>query len=224
MKMPLCSHVFQIKDSFKKNAFFITGSGTNVGKTYAAGFIARELVKKGRQVVYMKAIQTGLSQNKPDAEIVRKICPEIIQLDDELTCPYSFMLPASPQLAAKCENRKIHPAKIVRNFDRIRSMYPSATILVEGAGGIMVPIIRTYMMINLISDLNIPVILVALPTLGTINHTLLTMFVLRAKKTQIEGIAFSMSDPNIYEVARDNMLTIKTLTGVRNCGTIPKIT
>ncbi len=214
---------FDVGNLLKKDAIFITGTGTDVGKTFASGFIARQLVKKGFQVAYMKAVQTGLSESKPDHEIVKRICPEIIALEENLSCPYRFDLPASPHLSAKNEKRKIIPQKIIGTFNAIRKQYPSSKILVEGAGGTMVPIVKKYMMIDLICDLKIPAIIVSLPSLGTINHTLLTVAALRSRKIQILGIAFSMNENQSGILVEDNIRTIKDSTKIKNCGIIPKI-
>ncbi len=223
MKTMKCAHEFSVGAMPPRRAFFITGSGTCVGKTFAAGYIARTLVAAGHEVAYMKAVQTGLSEAEPDTKTVQRICPETIELPDELACPYSFGATASPHFAAKCENRKIHPAKIVRAFDKIRLRHPKAVILVEGAGGIMVPIIRTYMMIDLARDLDIPAVIVASPLLGTINHSLLTCQALRSRKIPVAGIAFSMLDSALDERTRDSILTIREISRIRNCGMIPRI-
>ncbi len=223
MKTMKCAHVFSVGAMLPKRAFFITGSGTCVGKTFAAGYIARTLVAAGHEVAYMKAVQTGLSEVEPDTRIVRRICPETIKLPEKLACPYSFETEASPHFAAKCENRKIHPAKIVRAFDNIRLKHPKAVILVEGAGGIMVPIIRTYMMIDLARDLDVPAIVVASPLLGTINHSLLTCQALRSRKIPVAGIAFSMVDSELDNITYDSILTIREISKIHNCGMIPRI-
>jgi dethiobiotin synthetase len=215
--------IFKIRKPSKGSAYFISGTGTGIGKTRAAAFIAKSLIQKGFRVAVMKPVQTGLSDGESDISAINRLCPGLVPIDESLACPYSFNLSASPHLAAKCENRKINAAKILNCFAKIRREYPDAIVLVEGAGGLMVPIFKNYMMTDLIKDMNIPTILAASVSLGTINHTLLSVEALKKRQIKIEGIAFSNFPNNPDLIEKDNVSVISKLSGVGNIGIIPRI-
>ncbi|GAJ46186.1 ATP-dependent dethiobiotin synthetase BioD [Holospora elegans E1] len=148
---------------------FISGTGTDVGKTLISSWI---VLHTGFS--YFKPIQTG-TKDSTDSEKVQilsgaKVYPEI----------YSYPEPLSPHLAAKIENDRIEINKIV--------LPKQDTLLVEGAGGVLVPLNEQYLMVDLIKHLNIPVILVSLTNLGCINHTLLSLEALRARNILVLGV------------------------------------
>lgn len=148
---------------------FITGTDTNVGKTLISSWIALHT-----GFSYFKPIQTGTRDGSDSFEIQKlsdtKIYPE----------SYAYKEPLSPHLAAKLENDMIDIEKIV--------LPPSRNLIVEGAGGVLVPINDTYLMVDLIKKLGAPVILVARTTLGTINHTLLSLEALRSRNITVLGV------------------------------------
>jgi dethiobiotin synthetase len=148
---------------------FITGTDTNVGKTLISSWIALHT-----GFSYFKPIQTG-TRNGSDSFEVQKLSDTRIYPDS-----YSYKEPLSPHLAAKLENDIIDIEKIV--------LPPSRNLIVEGAGGVLVPINDTYLMVDLIEKLGSPVILVARTTLGTINHTLLSLEVLRSRNIPVLGV------------------------------------
>ncbi len=215
--------IFKIRKPSKGGAYFISGTGTGIGKTHAAAFISKTLIERGFRVAVMKPVQTGLSDGESDMSVIKRLCQGLITIDEKLACPYSFQLSASPHLAAKCENRKINVVKILNCFEKIRETCPDAITLVEGAGGLMVPISKNYMTADLIKDMNIPTILVASVSLGTINHTLLSVEALKKRKIKIEGIAFSNFPNNPDLIAKDNVRVISELSGARNIGIIPHL-
>lgn len=148
---------------------FITATDTNVGKTLISSWIALHT-----GFSYFKPIQTGTRDGSDSFEVHKlsdtKIYPE----------SYAYKEPLSPHLAAKLENDMIDIEKIV--------LPPSRNLIVEGAGGVLVPINDTYLMVDLIEKLGSPVILVARTTLGTINHTLLSLEVLRSRNIPVLGV------------------------------------
>ncbi|SDN71018.1 dethiobiotin synthetase [Desulfonauticus submarinus] len=151
---------------------FITGTDTGVGKT----FISSLLVKKFN-AYYFKPIQTG-SREELDSKTVQYLTG----LEDKyfLSATYLFKEPVSPHLAAKIENREID----------IKDIYcPNETpLIVEGAGGVFVPLNKKFFMLDLMKHLDLPILVVARSTLGTINHTLLTIKALKRKNLDVLGV------------------------------------
>jgi dethiobiotin synthetase len=148
---------------------FITGTDTNVGKTLISSWIALHT-----GFSYFKPIQTGTRDGSDSLEVQKlsdtKIYPE----------SYAYKEPLSPHLAAKLENDMIDIEKII--------LPEASNLIIEGAGGVLVPINDTYLMVDLIKKLGAPVILVARTTLGTINHTLLSLEALRSRNITILGV------------------------------------
>ncbi|QCE33241.1 dethiobiotin synthase [Acetobacteraceae bacterium] len=146
------------KEVQPKKGFFVTGTDTDVGKTYQSAKLLKE--EKG---VYWKPFQTGLKKDTGDKEtVLRKsgCAPE-----DILPCAYEFQEPLCPLSAAEQDQKIIEPKKIsIPKYDTEK------TLIVEGAGGLMVPIWDDLFLIDLIKALNLPVILVAKNKLGALNH------------------------------------------------------
>ena len=155
--------------------FFVTGTDTNVGKT-----IVSALLTLGLQATYWKPIQSGL-EPITDSDYVRSVTG----LDASFFVPERFRLtqPLSPHAAAAIDQIEIR----LSDFQLPRSL-PHAHLIVEGAGGLLVPINSQDLMIDLIKALNLPVCLVARSTLGTINHTLLSLAQLRQAEIPVLGV------------------------------------
>ncbi|MDX1957712.1 MAG: dethiobiotin synthase [Leptospiraceae bacterium] len=157
---------------------FITGTGTNVGKTFLSALIMCKYGKKFK-LKYSKPIQTGDIESN-DKDFVQKYSAlEDTSFHDTI---YSFSTPVSPHLASELESRDID---IEFLKERISSL--SSDTIVEGAGGLMVPIQRNFLTLNLLKDLNLPIILVGSTELGTINHSLLSIYVAKTEKLNLKG-------------------------------------
>ena len=148
---------------------FVTGTDTGVGKTTVSCALLSAFARRGRRVAAMKPCETG---GGDDADLLVMACGR--SLDLSLVRPYRFALPASPEAAAAAAN-----APHV-NIDNIRRAYAALAgdaelVLVEGAGGLLVPINHTQTMADLAAALELPLLIVARPSLGTVNHTLLTI-------------------------------------------------
>lgn len=197
---------------------FITGTDTDVGKTVIAGCLAAALIKKGKKIAVYKPVQCGgLRGGKiasPDLMLVR----DLSGIDDEnLYNDYSFKLAASPHLAAERENKKID-FKLIRN--QLKSLQKKYDIvLVEGAGGLIVPLTREYTVLDLIKDLDVPVLVVARAGLGTINHTSLTLNILKSNKIKVIGILLNYYKGGIVE--EDNIKIIHSLNKIKILGVVP---
>lgn len=160
----------------ENKVIFITGIDTSVGKTYATGVLARSMKALGRSVTTMKMVQTGCEGISEDIEMHRRLMG--IPLTDEdrmgLTCPYLFKYPCSPHMAAAMEKNEIIPFTISMNIEQMQQHYNQ--ILIEAAGGLMVPLNFDMLTIEYIRERHYPVVLVTSGKLGSINHTLLSLF------------------------------------------------
>lgn len=201
-----------IKNYNLHKGYFITGTDTDIGKTYISALLFKSL--KDLKIGYYKPIQTGCLINDKliplDTKFVCDFANEKIR--DDMNS-YLFNLPLSPHLASEFDKKDIEISTIVKHFSNLNSKY--TTTLVEGAGGIYVPIIRNhYYMFNLIKDLNIPVILVTNGKVGSINHTMLSIKFLQDKNIPIQGIIFNQYSDTEYE--KDNISIIKKESGIDN--------
>lgn len=160
---------------------FVTGTDTGVGKTIVTAGISLALKNKGINVGIMKPISTGGIQDA-------KFLLNFIGLKDDirLVNPVSFKNPLAPYVAGKIENRKINKNKIFTSFEKLKKLHEF--IVVEGIGGVLVPILKDYFVADLIKDFKLPVIIVSRAGLGTINHTLLTLKILEQRKIKILGL------------------------------------
>ncbi|MEG0253445.1 MAG: dethiobiotin synthase, partial [Muribaculaceae bacterium] len=170
---------------------FVTGIGTNVGKSYATGWLANILLAEGKSVITQKMIQTGNDEFSEDIDVHRKIMGMEYCDDDKnhLTAPMIFSYPASPHLAAKIDKKDINLEIIENATNRLLAKYN--VVLLEGAGGLMVPIKDDYLTIDYITDKQYSVALVTNGTLGSINHTLLSLYLLEKRKINVEYVIYN---------------------------------
>ena len=172
-------------------AYLISGIDTDAGKTYVTGHIARHLMKEGKRVITQKFIQTGNAGMSEDIEVHRRIMgtgmlPEDL---DHTTAPVIFSYPASAQLAARIDGREIDLGVIDRATERLLSLYD--VVLVEGAGGLAVPITDTFMAIDYVESRRLPLILVTNGVLGSINHTVLSLEAVRARGIELAAVIYN---------------------------------
>ena len=158
--------------------YFISGTDTNVGKTIVSAVLATKL-----EAHYFKPIQCGLNKmNLKDSEVVKSLSNKA-KILNEL---YFLKKPLSPFVAAKQEKKKIDINKILQFVKNLKTK----KLVIEGAGGLNVPINSNYLMSDLCQKLNTPLILVSRTKLGTINHTLMSLEVIKKKKINLLGIIF----------------------------------
>jgi dethiobiotin synthetase len=159
------------------NQYFVTGTDTGVGKTFACAMLVRKL-----NATYWKPVQSGLADEISDANRIKKLTG--LSEDRILKSNYSLQASLSPDQAAKQEN-------ITIDLDSIVLPKINTPLIVEGAGGVFVPLNEKHCMMDLMQKLQLPVIIVTRGLLGTINHTLLTIEALRQRNLKIHGIIFS---------------------------------
>jgi dethiobiotin synthetase len=171
---------------------FVTGIDTNIGKSYATGYLAKMFAMEEGSVITQKLIQTGNSGISEDIEIHRKIMgtgllPEDI---DGTTCPIILSYPASPHLAAQIDNVRINLDEIKKSTAVLQEKYDLT--LIEGAGGIMTPLTENYTTLDYIKDQNLPVFVVTSPRLGSINHTVMTLEMCRYAGIDVIAVVYNM--------------------------------
>ena len=192
---------------------FVTGTGTEVGKTVVAATIARTLSSAGQRVAVFKPAVTGLDEGvETDHELLRRASGSS-QSDAEIA-PYRYGPPASPHLAAALVGEEIDPERLRRAAAAAAEGAEGADAIVcEGVGGLLVPLSPGYLVRDLAVDLGYPLVVVASPGLGTINHTLLTVEAARATGLQVAAIVLNPwpSDPS--EIEPSNRETIADLAG-----------
>ena len=200
------------------NGVFITGTDTGVGKTVITAALAWTLIQAGKKVAVMKPVQTGTGLPGPtDIEYVESVLGTKYEPDD--VCIYRFRDPISPLAASALAGIKIDTAKIDKAFRTLCSKHD--TVIVEGAGGLLVPIREDYLMADLASDLCLPLLIVTRPGLGTLNHTALTVESARKRGLDVIGIVINRfpTSPGLAE--RTNPELIARMTGVPIAGVFP---
>ncbi|MFI3320765.1 MAG: dethiobiotin synthase [Rikenellaceae bacterium] len=174
-----------------KGVYFITGIDTNIGKSIATGWLANELRRMGVNLTTQKMIQTGNETISEDIELHRQIMGEpLSDLDlDGTTCPIIFTYPASPHLAARIDGREADLSLIERSSKRLAELYD--VVLLEGAGGLMVPLTEDILTIDYVAQRGYPVILVTSGRLGSINHTILSIEAIKSRGLRLETIIYN---------------------------------
>ena len=194
--------------------FFITGTDTGVGKTWFTVAFMVALKRRGLNVMGMKPIATGAEKIKDrvineDAKLIMQNCSQTVSYD--LINPFVFELPSAPHVAAKHEGVVIDLDQIIKNYHLLKSMCDA--LVVEGVGGWRVPVTDKYSLSDLVSKLDLSVILVVGMRLGCINHAILTAEAINADGLNLCGWASSHLD-RVYSKSEE---TIKTLKKRLNC-------
>jgi len=230
-------HVFSVKsevlilsvfqddlNSLKKlKSLFITGTDTGIGKSIFTATLALSLLNEGKKVAISKPIQTGYPKDT-------RFLAELTENKIPIFNTYSLELPAAPSVSAKYENKEIEIEKILSDIKKLEREFD--LVIVEGIGGIAVPIVgadlrvcpNSYLVADLIKDLDYPVVIVARPILGTINHTVLTIEFAKQKGLNVLGFVISGYDENtndpVIKTAPDE---ISMITGVKCLMKLPVI-
>ena len=199
---------------------FITGTDTGVGKTVVTAAIASLLLKLRRRVSVYKPIQTGTDAgDSGDLSFVRSVVGDRQFL--QTGSAYQLKAALAPSVAAHLENVSIVKEKLLRGYEDLEST--ADVVLVEGAGGLLVPIDESYLMADLARDLDLPLLVVVRPGLGTINHTVLTVEAARRRDLAVSGLVICdfPATPNI--AARTNPEVLVGSATVPLLGVIPHL-
>jgi len=190
--------------------FFVTSTDTGVGKTVVACALVRALRARGLDVGVMKPCETGVDGRGPlDAQALRRAAEVGDSLD--LVCPQPLALPAAPPVAAAAEGGAVDLAAIREAWVVLRERHP--WLVVEGAGGLRVPLTRERDMADLAGELGLPVLVVARASLGTLNHTLLTLEALGRRGLKLAGVVVSHADGPLPEAAAQNLQALRDALG-----------
>lgn len=174
--------------------YFISGIDTGIGKTYTTGYLAKLWNEQGQKTITQKLIQTGNTDISEDIEQHREIMGMGWFPEDQskLTMPEIFTYPASPHLATQIDGREIDFQKIADATQQLAEQYD--VVLLEGAGGLMVPLTTDLLTIDYIAEKRFPVILVSSGRLGSINHTLLSLEALKIRGLELYALAYNLND------------------------------
>lgn len=204
------------------NGIFITGTGTDIGKTYVTALLAKSLVEKGINAGYYKAAISGAeSIEESDAGYVKRISG--INQETNTLLSYLYKNPLSPHLSARIEGNPVELEKVKNDFQAVTNTHEY--VFVEGSGGIVCPIRldeKSFIMLeDIVKALNLSTLVVADAGLGTINAVVLTVSYLREKNIGVKGIILNNYDDSQL-MHRDNLFMIEKLTGVKVIGTVSK--
>jgi dethiobiotin synthetase len=199
---------------------FVTGTDTGVGKTVVAAGIAGAMRKDGIDVGVMKPIATGIPQGNgfrsSDAELLAKIS-DCKDSENEIN-PVFLPLESSPLAASRALNIDIKLGEIFSAFKRLTDKHDF--VIVEGIGGVMVPLKQNYFVIDMIKEMNLPVLIVSRAALGTLNHTMLTVRACKEHNLNVAGIVLNgVRNDNFAEKTANEL--IRDLTEIFVIGSIP---
>jgi len=208
----------------RSRGVFITGTDTGVGKTLVSAALARHLKDRGQRVGVMKPIETGVPASaaaQSDAARLRNI----VESDDTVgaVCPFQFALPLAPLAAAQAERSVIEEQTVVQTFRLLAHHYEF--MVVEGIGGVRVPLTNRSDLMDLIGRLRLPVVVVGRSGLGGINHALLTLEALQRRRLKVAALVLNAVRPVRSQVDRlQERTTVDTLrrqAGVPVIGPLP---
>ena len=196
------------------NGLLVTGTDTGVGKTEVAVRLARSLVTAGLSLGVMKPCETGIAPDPdhalpPGSDAAR--LAEAAASDDppERVRPYVFELPAAPTAAAEAEGRTLSLARLDEAWEALRARHDA--VLVEGAGGLLVPLTAQVDFADLAARWDLPLLIVARAGLGTLNHTALTVRVARSRGLRVLGVVVNQVDGPISDPDRANLADLAGL-------------
>jgi dethiobiotin synthetase len=197
---------------------FVTATDTGVGKTEVACALLRDARARGLDAVGMKPAQSGVAPGvESDAERLALAADGVEPL--EAVCPYSFVAPLAPAVAARVEGRAVSFARVVEGARALAARHDA--VIVEGAGGLLVPLTDRETFADLALALGLPVVVVARAGLGTVNHTALTVEALRRRGLAVAGIVLNRTAPEDDPSVATNAGEIARLTGVAPAAILP---
>ncbi|MDP3790770.1 MAG: dethiobiotin synthase [Candidatus Omnitrophota bacterium] len=204
-------------------AIFVAGTDTNVGKTIVTGLLGRLLIKNNHKVVTQKWVQTGSGRHLKD---IRRHMKLMKRKESEYKAyipsmaPYTFKFASSPHLAGRLEGAAVKIDTIKKSLACLSEHFD--TVIIEGTGGLLVPLDEDRLLIDVIREFRLPVLLVAGNRAGAINHTLLSIEALRSRDIKIIGTIFNNAANDTDEIIlKDNPRIVKALSGIEVFGILP---
>ncbi len=201
---------------------FVVGTDTGIGKTVATGILARALMEGGKRVITQKPVQTGATSPE-DIEYHRRVMelppdpPELLKL----TCPYIFPYPAAPETAARVAGKDISLETIIKAAQTLAREHDF--LLIEGAGGLLVPLTATTTTADLILALKARAVVVSPARLGTINHTLLTLEALKTRGIPVKSLVYNLFFAKDPFLAQESLRAITQRADIARTFTLPPL-
>ncbi len=203
------------------SALFIAGTDTGAGKTLVTGLLGDYLIRKGRSVVTQKWVQTGGGRDIETHMALMGRKKSHYRQYSPFILPYSFKFASSPYLAARLEHKRVSAGVIRKSLKILSSSFDH--VLVEGTGGLMVPLNEKKLFIDLVKELRLPVLLVAANRLGAINHTLLSIEAIRTRRMRFIGTVFNnIAVSEVAMVLNDNVKTVGMKRNNKVIGVMPR--
>jgi len=207
-----------------KPGIFITGTDTNVGKTVVAAGLAMVLKSRGFKVGVMKPVATGCQG--PDHHLISMDAVFLWEAAENeypsLSSPSRYRNPLAPHVAAQVERKEVDLKQIHHAYRELQKNYD--VIIVEGIGGLMVPLAKDYFVANLIREFQLPIVVVSHSGLGAINHTLLTIDAALIRGFEVKGVIFNrVPVANVSLAELTNPKVIHELSGVPILGSLPEM-
>ena len=183
----------------------VGGIDTDAGKSVVTGLLARHLLDQGKAVTTLKLVQTGCTGMAEDIVQHRRLMGQALTDWDRdgTTCPYVFPFPASPLLAARMAGAVIDKAVLDRSIETLRQRHE--WLLVEAAGGLLVPLQEHLLLLDYLAAKQLPLILVTSPRLGSINHTRLSLEALRTRSVPLVGLVYNLHGDHPREIVQDTL-------------------
>jgi dethiobiotin synthetase len=201
---------------------FVTGTDTGVGKTFVTCLAARQVRASGRAVRVCKPVATGaeLVEGRWVSDDTRHLAEAAGWVDEwERITPWSFPEPVAPPVAARCHGVKLDLAEIVAAVRRCAE--PGVPLLVEGVGGLLCPLTDSATVADLAAELRLPLVVVARRSLGTLNHTLLTLEVAQRRRLTVAGVVVNEVTPAQGLAEETNVAELQRHTTVPILAVIP---
>jgi dethiobiotin synthetase len=199
--------------------FFVAGTDTGVGKTAITAALARVLSAQGFSVGVVKPVQSGNRAADPDGDamLLRRLAG--VEDAPEEICPYAFAAPLAPLVAARLEAREVDMGRVLTAVDLIAARHD--VVLVEGAGGLLVPVGLSWTIADLALKLSLPLVIVARAGLGTVNHTLLTLEAARSRGLDVAAVVLNGQRADADESSVTNPDLIASFGDVAVVGPLP---
>ena len=207
--------------------FFITGTDTDIGKTVVTGGLAAAFAARGLKVGVMKPAASGAAPG-PDGKLLAEDASFLMQAAQigedwrDTVSPYVFRAALAPGISAAEEGKSISPERIEQAFETLQKHF--SPVLVEGAGGLVVPLTKDMLVVDLAVRLKLPLLVVADPRLGTINHTVLTVDYAKRRGIDVAGVILNgWDEAHAGILERSNVSHIERLAGCPVIGKLPRM-